>query len=171
LHLDAHIIEATSNTPAIASSTPRLSYRLIPPSTSTSRARRPSLAALFPITSVCRILRAETLPLVYGNSFAFSDKGYDYATTFPLFISSLTRTQKRRIKTIYYPLRPSRDIQAGILALPDRALAETWRELVGLEKVVLKWIATDVGNKKLGVEEKREFERRYGEPGQWGLSG
>jgi hypothetical protein len=108
---------------------------------------------------------------VYGTSFAFSDKGYDYATTFPLFISSLTRTQKSRIKTIYYPLRPSRDIQADILVLPDRALAETWRELVGLEKVVLKWIATDVGNKKLGVEEKREFERRYGEPGQWELSG
>jgi hypothetical protein len=49
-----------------------------------------------------------------------------------------------------------------VLAAPDYACAETWRELVGLEIVVLKWIATDIGNRKLRVEEEREFGEKYG---------
>jgi hypothetical protein len=163
LNLNTHTIEVTSNTPP----TPPLSYRVVcqPNSSSTLNPhahRRSSLPGLFPLIRVCRLLRAETLPIVHESAFAFSDAGYDYATTFPLWVAGLTAAQKSQIKTVYWPFRPARDIQAGVLAAPDYACAETWRELVGLEKVVLKWIATDIGNRKLRVEEEREFGEKYG---------
>lgn len=96
-----------------------------------------------------------------GNSFAFTDARYNYATALPLFLASLSTQHVPLIRRIYWPLRHARDVQRfgdGVQA-PDRACREEFGCLTGLREVVLRYVGTDVGAARLGVGEREE--RRF----------
>ncbi|KAH3919143.1 hypothetical protein HBH56_029350 [Parastagonospora nodorum] len=126
-----------------------------------------SLPGLFGISSTCRQLQAETTDFVLaGNSWAFTDTRYNYATAFPLWLGTLSAKQRESIRTIHWPLRHARDVQqfGDEVQAPDRACRDELRCLTGLERVVLRYVGTDVGAARLGVGEREEFERQ-GETG------
>jgi hypothetical protein len=112
---------------------------------------------------VCQQLRSETIPLIYAsNSFLFNDSLYNYAKSFPLFISSLPPSVLHSIKTIYWPLRQARDIQRfgiGNLEPPDCSCIEELRALTGLKKVVLGFVVSDVGAARMRESEIWEMGR------------
>jgi hypothetical protein len=66
------------------------------------------------------------------------------------------------VKTIYWPLRQARDFQrfGHAMELPDRSCVDEFAKCTGLQKVVLRYVATDVGNAKMAVHEQAEFEER-----------
>jgi hypothetical protein len=135
-----------------------------------------SLQALFALPHVCRQLRAETTLLIYElNSFAFSDKAYNYSRAIKQWTQSLDAREKAAVNSICWPLRQARNFyqfsqHAQAMQLPDRACTEELRSLVNLKKVVLRSIATDVGMAKLSPSEYAELEALYVARGVRGYS-
>lgn len=122
-----------------------------------------SLPGLFSISSASRQLQAETTGVVLaGNAWAFTDTRCNYASALPLFLASLAPRHVPLIRKIHWPLRHARDVQrfGDKVQAPDRACREELSSLMGLVKVVLRYVGTDVGAARLGVGEREEYEGR-----------
>jgi hypothetical protein len=125
-----------------------------------------SSAPVLTLPLVCALIRDEVLPLIFGtNTFSFSDERYDYAIAFPI-LTSLYPTLAPFIKEIEWPLRQARDVQrfGPTLHLPDRSCVDEFAKMTGLQEVVLRYKATDVGGAKLSEGEVEEMGNTgYGE--------
>lgn len=108
------------------------------------------------------------MKVVEGNGFAFSRGGYDYVDGIELFVQSLTVRERSVIRCIYWPLSHARDLYHANTKQPmspprDPAVCvDALRSLTGLKKVVLRYVATDVGGAILSAGETEEMKEVWG---------
>ncbi len=151
----------------------RLYYRLeIPHESPAKRHRLRGVLALFALPQVCSQLRLDTSLLIYQlNTFAFTDKRYNYATAFNRFLSSLTLRQRVAIPAIAWPLRQAQEYHRLSYGLqmrdPDRDCEGDFANLPGLRKVTLSWVSTDIDTRALEESERLELERVCEDRGGW----
>jgi hypothetical protein len=153
--------------------TRQLLYRLETREQLTPKERCFSINGLFALTSVCRQTRMETALLIYKlNAFSFSDAHYNYASAVRVWTASLHSRELHAVRTLYWPLRQALVFQHSVHGVgmrdPDRACEEELRALSGLEKVVLRYSAADVGRRvgEFSVEERRVLDGLFGEADQ-----
>ncbi|XPS73910.1 hypothetical protein M3J09_006040 [Ascochyta lentis] len=108
-----------------------------------------SIHGLFSLTSVCSQTRSETNLSVYElNAFAFSSENYNYGTAIRAFTLSLSKRQLSVVRCVYWPLLQARIFQQNLHGVRiegcEWACVEEFRALTGLERVVLRYKATDV---------------------------
>jgi hypothetical protein len=121
----------------------------------TRRKRCASVQGLFVLPRVCRQIRADTMLLHFaGPSFAFSDRRYNYAKAMPGFSQTLSARERAAVRSIYWPLRQAREFyhcgESGkVMTPPDKAFQKEFGELPNVERVVLRYVATDVGSARL----------------------
>jgi hypothetical protein len=130
----------------------------------TRRKRCASVQGLFVLPRVCRQIRADTMLLHFaGPSFAFSDRRYNYAKAMPGFLQALSAREKKAVRSIYWPLRQAREFyhcgESGkVMTPPDKAFQTEFGKLPNLERVVLRYVATDVGSARLKGSDLEEYQ-------------
>ena len=138
-------------------------FSLDNPNIDTRRKRCVSVQGLFALTRVCRQLRTETMLLHFeGPSFAFSDRRFNYAKAFPAFVQSLSQRERVAIRSIHWPLRQAREFNHRSqtrkpMEPPDKEFVKEFRKLPYLSRVVLRYVATDVGAERLTRDDNAEL--------------
>lgn len=139
-------------------------FSLDKPNIDTRRKRCASILGLFALPYVCQQIRAETMLMYFeGPFFAFSDRRYNYAKAFPSFLKSLSPREKAAVRSIHWPLRQAREFyhrsqNEKPMEAPDQAFVNELRKLPNLERVVLQYLATDVGGLRLTGSDETELE-------------
>lgn len=164
-------------------STPRRRW-LVPGRTSPSeltsssgppkRRRCFSVYGLFSMASVCRQTRADLQLLVYElNSFAFSDKHYNYSRAMRAFTKSLTERELSSIQAIHWPLvnvlAYRHNLRGEKVEEPDSTSVEELRNLPGLTRVVLRYGGPEFNSlaDKPNEEERLELQGLVKTNGGW----
>lgn len=108
------------------------------------RKRCVSIHGFFSLTSVCRQTRADLYRSVYQlNSFAFSDKNYNYSRAIHAFTQSLTEQELPLIRTVQWPLASiliyRGNLRGERVEEPDSGCVEEHRNLNGLNRLIFRY--------------------------------
>ncbi|KAF3048794.1 hypothetical protein E8E11_010003, partial [Didymella keratinophila] len=121
-----------------------------------------------------RQTRADLQLLVYElNSFAFSDKDYNYGRAIRAFTSSLTERELSTIQTVHWPLVNvlvyRRSLRGDRVEEPDKTCAEELRSLRGLNRIVLRYGGPEFNSlaDKYNEEERIELRGLLEANGGW----
>lgn len=138
------------------------------------RKRCVSVHGLFSLASVCRQTRADLQLLVYElNSFAFSDKHYNYGRAIRAFSQSLATRELSTIKTVCWPLVNvlvyRRSLRGEKVEEPDSACVEELRSLKGLNRIILRYGGPEFNSlaDKHNEEERMELRSLLAANGGW----
>ena len=133
-----------------------------------------SVYGLFSMASVCRQTRADLQVLVYElNSFAFSDKNYNYSCAMRAFTQSLTDRELSSVQAIHWPLvnvlAYRRSLRGEKVDEPDSTSAEELRTLRGLTRIVLRYGGPEFNSlaDKPDKEERLELQGLLETNGGW----